>query len=58
MKIEEALEIIQDVATDLGEPVLETLIYMQDNLEDFSDNEVRAFRVTMRDFQKLFAIKA
>lgn len=58
MNIEQALEIVQDVAADLGEGLLETLMYMQGNLEDFSENEVRAFRVTMRDFQKLFAIKA
>ena len=58
MNIEQALEIVQDVAADLGEPLLETLMYMQGNIEDFSENEVRAFRVTMRDFQKLFAIKA
>lgn len=58
MNIEQALEIIQDVANDLGERLLETLMYMADNLDDFSDNEVRAYRVVRRDFQKLFAIKA
>ncbi len=58
MNIEQALEIIQDVADDLGERLLETLMYMADNLDDFSDNEVRAYRVVRRDFQKLFAIKA
>lgn len=57
MNIEQALEIIQDVADDLGEMLLETLIYMQSNLDDFSDTEQRAFRVAMRDFSKLFAIK-
>ena len=58
MNIEQALEIIQDVADDLGERLLETLMYMADNLDDFSDNEVRAYRVVRRDFQKLFAVKA
>jgi hypothetical protein len=26
---------------------------MQDNLDDFSDEQVRAFRVVMNDFRKL-----
>lgn len=57
MNITEALEIVQDIAADMGEGLLETLIYMQSNLEDFPEREVRAYRVAMRDFQKLFAIK-
>jgi hypothetical protein len=55
MDITKALEIVQDKADDLGLPVLETLMYMGDNLDDLFDSEVRAYRVAMRDFRKLFA---
>ena len=58
MNIEQALDIIEEVQYDLGYGLLETLMYMADNLDDFSDNEVRAYRVVRRDFQKLFAVKA
>jgi hypothetical protein len=58
MDIKQALEVIEDVAEDQGEPMLETLIYMQSNLDDFSESEVKAFRIVMRDFQKLFAVEA
>jgi hypothetical protein len=55
MDITKALEIVQDKADSLGLPVLETLMYMGDNLDDLFDSEVRAYRVAMRDFRKLFA---
>ena len=55
MDITKALEIVQNKADDLGLPVLETLMYMGDNLDDLFDSEVRAYRVAMRDFRKLFA---
>ena len=55
MDITKALEIVQNKADDLGLPVFETLMYMGDNLDDLFDSEVRAYRVAMRDFRKLFA---
>ena len=55
MDITQALEIIEDIQNDMGEGLLETLMYMQDNLDDFSDTQVRAFRRAMADFRKLFA---
>lgn len=58
MDIKQALEVIEEVAADLGEPMLETLIYMQANLDDFPEYEVKAFRICMRDFQKLFSVEA
>jgi hypothetical protein len=45
--------VICDIKETFGEGLLETLQYMQDNLDDFSDNEKQAFRVVMRDFRKL-----
>lgn len=55
MDIVKALEIIQDVQDNLGLGLLETLQEMQKDLDNFNDKEVRAFRVAMRDFRKLFA---
>ena len=40
MKLGEACDVITDLAKDHGDGVLETLIYMRDNLEDFSEREV------------------
>lgn len=55
MNITQALEIVEDIKEDQGEGMLETLMYMQDNLDQFSDTQVRAFRVVMNDFRKLLA---
>jgi hypothetical protein len=35
--------------------LLDTLQYMQDNLDDFNEVEQQAFRVVMNDFRKLLA---
>ena len=53
MNFTQAMVIISDIKESFGEGLLETLQYMQDNLDDFSDNEKQAFRVVMRDFRKL-----
>ena len=53
MNFTQAMVIISDLREDMGEGLLETLQYMQDNLDDFSDNEQRAFRTVMRDFRAL-----
>ena len=55
MNITQALEIVQDIQADMGEGLLETLMYMQDNLDQFSETQVRAFRLVMADFRKMFA---
>ena len=36
-----------------GSGLLETLQYMQDNLDEFEPAERRAFRVVMNDFRRL-----
>ena len=53
MNFTQAMVVISDLREDMGEGLLETLQYMQDNLDDFSDEQVRAFRVVMNDFRKL-----
>ena len=53
MNFTQAMVIICAIKETFGEGLLETLQYMQDNLDDFSDNERQAFRVAMCDFRKL-----
>ena len=53
MNFTQAMVTISAIKETFGEGLLETLQYMQDNLDDFSDNEKQAFRVVMRDFRKL-----
>lgn len=48
-----ALNIVQDIQTDMGEGLLETLMYMADNLDQFSEREQMAFRVAFAGFRKL-----
>jgi hypothetical protein len=55
MTFTQAMVVICAIKETFGEGLLETLQYMQDNLDDFSDNEKQAFRVVMRDFRKLLA---
>jgi hypothetical protein len=57
MKLDQACDIITDLAADHGEGVLETLVYMRDNLDDFSEREVLAFRLFMNAGQRMFAPK-
>lgn len=52
-----ALDIITRVKDDMGEGLLETLMYMYDNLNDFEFEEQTAFRIVYRDFRKLFEPK-
>jgi len=54
MDITVALERIEEIRENLGEGLLETLTYMSGNLDDFSEEDVRAYRIVMRDFRKLF----
>jgi hypothetical protein len=49
-----ALDIISRIKEDMGEGLLETMIYMDNNLEQFSHEEQQAFRVAYNGFRKLF----
>ena len=51
----EALDIIQREASDMGMPILETLMFMGENLEEYGSVERCAYRTAMRGFQRLFA---
>ena len=53
----EALEIIQREADSMGLGILETLQFMDRNLFEFDSVERCAFRVAMRGFRQLFAVK-
>ena len=55
MTITEALNILDDVQVNLNQPLLETLMIMGDNLDDFTEQEIAAYRRAMVDFRKLFA---
>jgi hypothetical protein len=51
----EALDIVQQEATALGLPILETLMFMQDNYEELDSVQKNAFRTAFRGFQRLLA---
>jgi len=53
----EALDIIQAIARQDGLGILETLQCMYRNLFEFDSVERCAFRVAMRGFRQLFAVK-
>lgn len=53
MTFTEAMVYISRLKEADGSGLLETLQYMQDNLDDFEPVEQRAFRVVMNDFRKL-----
>jgi hypothetical protein len=55
MEITKALEVIANVQDNLGLGLLETLMEMGSDLDNFTDTEVRAYRRAMADFQKMFA---
>ena len=57
MTITEALNILDDVQVNLNQPLLETLMIMGDSLDDFTEQEIAAYRRAMIDFRKLFAPK-
>lgn len=57
MNIDEALDIVQAIARDNGEGVLETMQYMDRNLFQFDSQQRQAFRVAFNEFSKLFATK-
>ncbi len=51
---EQALDIVEEIQYEQGEGLLETLMYMQDNLDQFSDSQVRAYRKVFSEMSKLF----
>ena len=55
MNKDQAMDRIAEIAVDNGEGMLETLQYMNDNLDQFSDQDRLAFRIVFAGFQKLFA---
>ena len=55
MNTAKACEIINDVSNRLGLRFLDTLMYMNEHIDEFWDDEKRAFRLVMRSGQELFA---
>jgi hypothetical protein len=51
----EALNIVQQEATDLGLPMLEALTWMSDNYDELDSVQKNAFRTAFRGFQRLLA---
>lgn len=57
MNIDEALDIVTEIARENGESMLETMQYMDKNLFQFDSQQRMAFRVAFNEFAKLFAVK-
>ena len=57
MNIDEALDIVTEIARNQGEGLLETMQYMDRNLFQFDSQQRQAFRVAFNEFAKLFATK-
>jgi hypothetical protein len=56
MTFEQALEIVQDYQQNWALPgLLETLMQMQDSLDELTERECRAYRVVFNSMAKLFA---
>ena len=53
MNFTQAMVVICAIKETFGEGLLETLQYMQDNLDDFESHERAAFRVVMKEFSQL-----
>ena len=51
----EALNIIQNEATEMGLGILETMTWMSDNYEELDSVQKNAFRTAFRGFQRLLA---
>lgn len=58
MTLAQACCTIETLAYDYGyKSILDLLVYMGDNLDDFTENEVRAYRMFMHAGRKMFAPK-
>lgn len=55
MNFTEAMTYIKQVQENLNEPLLETLMYMQDNEFMYDEIELQALRVVIGDFRKLLS---
>jgi hypothetical protein len=55
MTFTEAMTYIKQVQENLNEPLLETLMYMQDNEFMYDEIELQALDVVVGDFRKLLA---
>ena len=55
MTFTEAMTYIKQVQENLNEPLLETLMYMQDNAFMYDEIELHALDVVVGDFRKLLA---
>ena len=55
MTFTEAMVYIKHVQDSLGEPLLETLMYMQDNEFMYDEIELQALDVVIGDFRKLLS---
>ena len=55
MTFTEAMVYIKQVQDSLGEPLLETLMYMQDNEFMYDEIELQALNVVIGDFRKLLS---
>lgn len=53
--IREDLAVVQAISEQLGLPLLETLIYIGDNMDAFNDAELTSYTMVRAEFQKLFA---
>ena len=53
MNFTQAMDIINVIKEDQGEGLLETLQYMDSNLDQFESHERAAFRLVMNNFRKL-----
>jgi hypothetical protein len=52
--ITEQIRVLNGISARLGVPMLETLMYMDENSQEFSLAELRAFFAVKAQFQKLF----
>ena len=58
MDISKALEVLEDARLDAGMDLLEFLQYMSESdLDSFTNKQVAAYRIAMRDFRKLLMPK-
>ena len=53
----DALAIIQENSTSMGLSLLETMDWMQNNLQELDSVEKCAFRTVLRGYQQFFAEK-
>ena len=55
--IEQALETVNAISQQLEMPMLETLMYIRENTEEFNFTELRDYYIVMADFEKLLSPK-